>query len=119
MGKQENLIRGFLLGVVVIKISAFFTRSLVLSKAWKFKLKLDKNYSKKLNSDLNGKTIGIPKEYTVDGISDEINAVWDDAIKSLEKKGATIKHISLPHTKYALPTYYIIAPAEASSNLAR
>ena len=77
------------------------------------------NYSKQLNSDLNGKTIGIPKEYTVDGISDEINAVWDDAIKSLEKKGATIKHISLPHTKYALPTYYIIAPAEASSNLAR
>ena len=77
------------------------------------------NYSKKLNSDLNGKTIGIPKEYTVDGISDEINAVWDDAIKSLEKKGAVIKYISLPHTKYALPTYYIIAPAEASSNLAR
>ena len=77
------------------------------------------NYSKQLNSDLNGKTIGIPKEYTVDGISDEINAVWDDAIKSLEKKGAKIKHISLPHTKYALPTYYIIAPAEASSNLAR
>ena len=77
------------------------------------------NYSKQLNSDLNGKTIGIPKEYTVDGISDEINAVWDNAIKSLENKGATIKHISLPHTKYALPTYYIIAPAEASSNLAR
>ena len=77
------------------------------------------NYSKQLNSDLNGKTIGIPKEYTVDGISDEINAVWDNAIKSLEKKGAKIKHISLPHTKYALPTYYIIAPAEASSNLAR
>ena len=77
------------------------------------------NYSKQLNSDLSGKTIGIPKEYTVDGISDEINAVWDDAIKSLEKKGAKIKHISLPHTKYALPTYYIIAPAEASSNLAR
>jgi len=77
------------------------------------------NYSKQLNSDLNGKTIGIPKEYTVDGISDEINTVWNDAIKSLEKKGAKIKHISLPHTKYALPTYYIIAPAEASSNLAR
>ena len=77
------------------------------------------NYSKKFNSDLTGKTIGIPKEYTVDGISDEINAVWEDAIKSLEKKGARIKHISLPHTKYALPTYYIIAPAEASSNLAR
>ncbi len=77
------------------------------------------NYSKQLNSDLNGKTIGIPKEYTVDGISEEINTVWNNAIKSLEKKGAKIKHISLPHTKYALPTYYIIAPAEASSNLAR
>ncbi len=77
------------------------------------------NYSDNLNLDLNGKTIGIPKEYTVEGISDEINTVWDDAIKSCEKKGAKIKHISLPHTKYALPTYYIIAPAEASSNLAR
>ena len=77
------------------------------------------NYSDNLNLDLNGKTIGIPKEYTVEGISDEINTVWDDAIKSVEKKGAKIKYISLPHTKYALPTYYIIAPAEASSNLAR
>ena len=77
------------------------------------------NYSDNLNLDLNGKTIGIPKEYTVEGISDEINTVWDDAIKSCEKKGAKIKYISLPHTKYALPTYYIIAPAEASSNLAR
>ena len=77
------------------------------------------NFSKNLNPDLNGKVIGIPKEYTIDGISDEINEVWEDAIKSLEKKGAKIKHISLPHTKYALPTYYIIAPAEASSNLAR
>ena len=77
------------------------------------------SFSKNLDSDLNGKVIGIPKEYTIDGISDEINQVWEDAIKSLEKKGAKIKHISLPHTKYALPTYYIIAPAEASSNLAR
>ncbi len=77
------------------------------------------SYSHNLDPDLNGKIIGIPKEYTVDGISDEINTVWDDAIKSLEKKGAKIQHISLPHTKYALPTYYIIAPAEASSNLAR
>ncbi len=77
------------------------------------------NYSKNLNIDLNGKTIGIPKEYTVDGISDEINEVWEKAIKSLEQKGAIIKNISLPHTKYALPTYYIVAPAEASSNLAR
>jgi len=77
------------------------------------------NFSKKLTADLKGKKIGIPKEYTIDGISDEINGVWEQAIKSLEQKGAIIKHISLPHTKYALPTYYIIAPAEASSNLAR
>jgi aspartyl-tRNA(Asn)/glutamyl-tRNA(Gln) amidotransferase subunit A len=76
-------------------------------------------FSKNLDSNMEGKVVGIPKEYTVDGISDEINGVWEDAIKSLEKKGAKIKHISLPHTKYALPTYYIIAPAEASSNLAR
>jgi len=77
------------------------------------------NFSKNLKTDLSGKTIGIPKEYTLDGIPDEINEVWEKAIKSLEQKGATIKNISLPHTKYALPTYYIIAPAEASSNLAR
>ena len=77
------------------------------------------NFSENLNIDLKGKKIGIPKEYTIDGISDEINEIWEQAIKSLEQKGAIIKHISLPHTKYALPTYYIIAPAEASSNLAR
>ena len=77
------------------------------------------NFSENLNIDLKGKKIGIPKEYTIDGISDEINEVWKQAIKSLEQKGAIIQHISLPHTKYALPTYYIIAPAEASSNLAR
>lgn len=77
------------------------------------------DFSKNLNPNLEGKTVGIPKEYTVDGISDEINEVWLDAIKSLEKKGVKIKNISLPHTKYALPVYYIIAPAEASSNLAR
>ena len=77
------------------------------------------DYLKKLNKSIKGKKIGIPKEYTVDGISDQINQVWENATKSLEKKGAKIKHISLPHTKYALPTYYIIAPAEASSNLAR
>ncbi len=77
------------------------------------------SFSKNLNPSLEGKIVGIPKEYTVDGTSDEINGVWEEAIKSLEKKGAKIKYISLPHTKYALPTYYIIAPAEASSNLAR
>ena len=68
---------------------------------------------------MSGKVVGIPKEYKVEGISDEINDVWENAIKKLEKGGAKIKNVSLPHTKYALPTYYIIAPAEASSNLAR
>ena len=77
------------------------------------------NFSQNLDTDLKGKKIGIPKEYSIDGISDEINEVWEQAIKSLEQKGAIIQHISLPHTKYALPVYYIIAPAEASSNLAR
>ena len=77
------------------------------------------DYYKNLNQDVSGKIIGIPKEYTLPGISDEINNVWEEAIKLFEKGGAKIKKISLPHTKYALPTYYIIAPAEASSNLAR
>jgi aspartyl-tRNA(Asn)/glutamyl-tRNA(Gln) amidotransferase subunit A len=77
------------------------------------------DYYKNLNQDVGGKIIGVPKEYTLPGISDEINNVWEEAIKLFEKGGAKIKKISLPHTKYALPTYYIIAPAEASSNLAR
>ena len=77
------------------------------------------DYHENLNQDVAGKIIGIPKEYTLPGISDEINTVWEEAIKLFEKGGAKIKKISLPHTKYALPTYYIIAPAEASSNLAR
>ena len=77
------------------------------------------DYFNNLNQDVSGKIIGIPKEYTLPGISDEINNLWEKAIKLFEKGGAIIKKISLPHTKYALPTYYIIAPAEASSNLAR
>ena len=77
------------------------------------------NYFNNLSYDLSGKTVGIPKEYSIEGISDEINLVWEKATKILEKKGVKVKKISLPHTKYALPTYYIIAPAEASSNLAR
>ena len=77
------------------------------------------NYFENLNDDLSGKTIGIPKEYSIDRTPEEVSQVWEDAIKVLEKKGVKIKNISLPHTKYALPTYYIIAPAEASSNLAR
>ena len=77
------------------------------------------NYYDNLTDNLSGKTIGIPKEYSIDGTPEEVSKIWEDAIKVLEKKGAKIKNISLPHTKYALPTYYIIAPAEASSNLAR
>ena len=72
-----------------------------------------------LSSDLRGKRVGIPKEYRIDGVPDEINALWDRGIEWLKDAGAEPVEISLPHTKYALPTYYIIAPAEASSNLAR
>lgn len=69
--------------------------------------------------DVKGKRIGIPKEYRPDGINEEINALWDKGIDILKSQGADVVEISLPHTKYALPTYYIIAPAECSSNLAR
>jgi aspartyl-tRNA(Asn)/glutamyl-tRNA(Gln) amidotransferase subunit A len=72
-----------------------------------------------LSADLRGKKVGIPREYRVDGIDPDIARVWDDGIAWLKDAGAEIVDISLPHTKYALPTYYIIAPAEASSNLAR
>ena len=72
-----------------------------------------------LSSDLRGKRVGIPKEYRIDGVPGDINALWDRGIEWLKDAGATPVEISLPHTKYALPTYYIIAPAEASSNLAR
>jgi len=72
-----------------------------------------------LSSSLAGKRVGIPKEYRIDGVPAEINALWDQGIDWLKDAGATPVEISLPHTKYALPTYYIIAPAEASSNLAR
>jgi aspartyl-tRNA(Asn)/glutamyl-tRNA(Gln) amidotransferase subunit A len=72
-----------------------------------------------LSSDLKGKRVGIPKEYRIDGVPGEINALWDRGIEWLKDAGASPVEISLPHTKYALPTYYIIAPAEASSNLAR
>ena len=77
------------------------------------------DYFNNLSDDLSGKTVGIPNEYFIEDISEEIYLVWEKATKILEKKGVKIKKISLPHTKYALPTYYIIAPAEASSNLAR
>ena len=72
-----------------------------------------------LSSDLKGKRVGIPREYRIDGVPAEINALWDRGIEWLKDAGATAVEISLPHTRYALPTYYIIAPAEASSNLAR
>jgi len=77
------------------------------------------NWEAGLSSDLKGKKVGIPKEYRIDGVPEDINALWDQGIEWLKDAGATPVEISLPHTKYALPTYYIIAPAEASSNLAR
>jgi aspartyl-tRNA(Asn)/glutamyl-tRNA(Gln) amidotransferase subunit A len=72
-----------------------------------------------LSSDVRGKRIGIPKEYRIDGVPPEIDLVWEKGIELMRDAGAEIVEVSLPHTKYALPTYYIIAPAEASSNLAR
>jgi aspartyl-tRNA(Asn)/glutamyl-tRNA(Gln) amidotransferase subunit A len=72
-----------------------------------------------LSGDLKGKCVGIPKEYRIDGVPSEIDKLWEQGIEWLKDAGATPVEISLPHTKYALPTYYIIAPAEASSNLAR
>ncbi len=78
-----------------------------------------KQYSKDLNNNIKGKKIGIPKEYIVDGMPKEIEVLWQKGIEFAKDCGAEIINISLPHTSYALPTYYIVAPAEASSNLAR
>ncbi|MFX0541162.1 Asp-tRNA(Asn)/Glu-tRNA(Gln) amidotransferase subunit GatA [Roseovarius sp. S4756] len=72
-----------------------------------------------LTGDIKGKVIGIPREYHMDGMPAEIETLWEDGRAMLKDAGAEIRDISLPHTKYALPTYYVIAPAEASSNLAR
>jgi aspartyl-tRNA(Asn)/glutamyl-tRNA(Gln) amidotransferase subunit A len=72
-----------------------------------------------LSADLMGKTVGIPREYRLDGMDEDVAKSWDQGIAWLKDAGAKIVDISLPHTKYALPAYYIIAPAEASSNLAR
>ncbi|WP_377288393.1 Asp-tRNA(Asn)/Glu-tRNA(Gln) amidotransferase subunit GatA [Rhizobium sp. SG2393] len=77
------------------------------------------DYEKALGGSLKGMKIGIPREYRVDGMPDEIEALWQQGIAWLKDAGAEIVDISLPHTKYALPAYYIVAPAEASSNLAR
>ena len=77
------------------------------------------NFEAMLTGDIKGKRIGIPKEYRLDGMPSEIEKLWADGTDMLRQAGAKIENISLPHTKYALPAYYVIAPAEASSNLAR
>ena len=77
------------------------------------------DFTAALTGDLKGKKIGIPKEYRVDGMPTEIEKIWQQGMEWLRDQGADIVDVSLPHTKYALPTYYIIAPAECSSNLAR
>jgi aspartyl-tRNA(Asn)/glutamyl-tRNA(Gln) amidotransferase subunit A len=77
------------------------------------------NFEAMLTGDIRGKTIGIPREYRMDGMPEEIEKLWAEGAEMLKAAGAKIVDISLPHTKYALPTYYVIAPAEASSNLAR
>lgn len=77
------------------------------------------DFEKFLGADIKGMKIGIPAEYRVDGLDKEVAAYWDKAAEMLKSRGAEVVEVSLPHTKYALAAYYIIAPAEASSNLAR
>jgi len=77
------------------------------------------DYEAGLEGGVKGLRIGIPKEYRVEGTAPEIDAVWNRGAEWLKAQGAEVVEVSLPHTKYALPTYYIIAPAECSSNLAR
>jgi aspartyl-tRNA(Asn)/glutamyl-tRNA(Gln) amidotransferase subunit A len=77
------------------------------------------DYEKQLEGGIKGLRVGIPKEYRIDGVPADIGALWDKGAAWLKAQGAEIVEVSLPHTKYALPTYYIVAPAEASSNLAR
>lgn len=77
------------------------------------------DYTEFLNKDIKGMRIGVPKEYFIDGINPEVRKVMDESLEKFRELGAEIVEISLPHTKYAVPTYYVIAPAEASSNLAR
>ena len=72
-----------------------------------------------LNEGIKGMKVGIPAEYTLDGMDEAITSAWDEGRRWLEDAGASTVEVSLPHTRYALPVYYIIAPAEASSNLAR
>ena len=77
------------------------------------------NFEAMLTGNIKNKKIGIPREYRLDGMSPQIESLWKDGADMLRNAGAEVVDISLPHTKYALPAYYVIAPAEASSNLAR
>ncbi len=77
------------------------------------------SFEKTLNQGIKGLRVGIPKEYRVDGLGEDIQNLWEKGAQWLKEAGAEIVEISLPHTKYSLPTYYVLAPAEASSNLAR
>ena len=77
------------------------------------------DYEAAVGASMKGKVIGIPKEYRMEGMSAEIDALWERGIAWMKDAGATIVDITLPHTKYGLAAYYIVAPAEASSNLAR
>jgi aspartyl-tRNA(Asn)/glutamyl-tRNA(Gln) amidotransferase subunit A len=77
------------------------------------------DYAKALGRDIKGFKVGVPKEYFVEGIDPEVNAAVKEATEKLKSLGAVFKEVSLPHTQYAVPVYYIIATAEASSNLAR
>jgi aspartyl-tRNA(Asn)/glutamyl-tRNA(Gln) amidotransferase subunit A len=77
------------------------------------------DYEAAIGKSVKGMKIGIPKEYRLDGMPAEIEKLWSDGAASLKAAGAELVDVSLPHTKYALPAYYIVAPAEASSNLAR
>ena len=77
------------------------------------------NFEASITGEIKGLKIGIPSEYRIDGMSSEIEVLWSQGVEMLKDAGAEPLEVSLPHTKYALPTYYIVAPAEASSNLAR
>ena len=77
------------------------------------------NFEASITGEIKGLKIGIPSEYRIDGMSSEIEGLWSQGVEMLKDAGAEPMEVSLPHTKYALPTYYIVAPAEASSNLAR
>src|SRR5262249_15507108 len=77
------------------------------------------DYEAAVGRSVKGMTIGVPKEYRLEGMSSEIEGLWAGGAEWLRGAGATVVDVSLPHTRYALPAYYIVAPAEASSNLAR